>query len=104
MSPLYFGPWINFIGPLPEAAGGNKHLLVVTDHFTKWCEVFPAKDQKAHTVAQILVSTIFSRFCPPSVLHHTKVGILRGTQWWRCVSLWVSTNLGLPPIILNAMA
>ena len=67
-SHLYFGPWIIW-GPLPETARGNKHLLVVMDHFTKWCEVFPTKDQKAHTIAQILVSTIFSCFGPPSVIH-----------------------------------
>ena len=57
------------MGPLPETARGNRHLLVVMDHFTKWCEVFPTKDQKAYTVAQILVSRIFSRFGPPHVIH-----------------------------------
>ena len=57
-----------YMGPLPEIARGNKHLLVVMDHFRKWCEAFPTKDQKAHTVAQILVSTIFSRFGSPNVI------------------------------------
>ena len=72
---------MDYIGPLPETARGNKHLLVVKltcknmkviifmNHSTKWCEVFPTKDQKAHTVAHILVSRIFSRFGPPHVIH-----------------------------------
>ena len=60
---------MDYMGPLPETARGNKHLLVVMDHFTKWCEVFPTKDQKAHTVAHILVSRVFSRFGPPHVIH-----------------------------------
>ena len=32
---------MDYMGPLPETTRGNKHLLVVMDHFTKWCEVFP---------------------------------------------------------------
>ena len=47
----------------------HKHILVVMDHFTKWCEAFPTKDQKAQTVAKILVSKLFSCFGPPTVLH-----------------------------------
>lgn len=57
------------MGPLPETVHGNKHLLVVMDHFTKWCEVFPTKDQKASTVAEILVNRVFSRFGPPTIIH-----------------------------------
>ena len=60
---------MDYMGPLPETTQGNKHLLVIMDHFTKWCEVFPTKDQKARTVAETLVSKVFSRFGPPTVIH-----------------------------------
>ena len=60
---------MDYMGPLPETPRGNEHLLVIGDHFTKWCEAFPTKDQKAQTVAHILVSKLFSRFGPPEVLH-----------------------------------
>ena len=61
---------MDYMGPLPETTQGkNKHLLVIMDHFTKWCEVFPTKDQKARTVAEILVSKVSSRFGPPTVIH-----------------------------------
>ena len=60
---------MDYMGPLPETVRGNKHLLVVMDHFTKWCEVFPTKDQKASTVAEILVNRVFSRFGPPTIIH-----------------------------------
>ena len=56
-------------GPLPKTTQGNKHLLVIMDHITEWCEVFPTKDQQARTVAEILVSKVFSRFGPPTVIH-----------------------------------
>ena len=48
------------MGPLPETTNGNRHLLVVIDHFTKWCEVFPTKDQKqgrnsrVHEICQLM--------------------------------------------------
>ena len=60
---------MDYMGPLPETARGNKHILVIGDHFTKWCEAFPMQDQKAQTVANSLVSMLFSRFGPPQILH-----------------------------------
>ena len=60
---------LDYMGPLPETDQGNRHILVMMDHFTKWCEAFPTRDQKASTVAKILVSRVFSRFGPPAVLH-----------------------------------
>ena len=59
---------MDYMGPLPETARGNRHLLVIMDHFTKWCEAFPTPDQKASTVAEILVTRVFSRFGPPLIL------------------------------------
>ena len=32
-------------------------------------EAFPTKDQKAFTVAEILVSQVLTRFRPPTVIH-----------------------------------
>ena len=60
---------MDYMGPIKETARENKHILVLMDHFTKWCEAFPTKDQRASTVAHILVSRVFSRFGPPTVLH-----------------------------------
>ena len=60
---------MDYMGPISEMARGNRHILVMMDHFTKWCEAFPTRDQKAATVASILVSRVFSRFGPPVFLH-----------------------------------
>lgn len=60
---------LDYMGPLPETARGNRHILVMMDHFTKWCEAFATSDQKAVTVAKILVEKVFSRFGSPVVLH-----------------------------------
>ena len=37
--------------------------------FTKWCEAFATTDQKASTVAHILVSRGFLRLAPPTIIH-----------------------------------
>ena len=55
---------------LPETARGDKHFLVMMDHFIKWCEAVPTKDHRASTVAPILVNKVFSRFGPHTVLHY----------------------------------
>ena len=60
---------MDYMGPISETARGNRHILVMMDHFTKWCEAFPTRDQRASTVASILVSRVFSRFGPPTFLH-----------------------------------
>ena len=60
---------MDYLGPLPETARGNKHKLVVGDHCTKWCEAFLTQDQKVQTVANILVLRLFSHFGPPQILH-----------------------------------
>ena len=57
------------MGPLPETSQRNKHILVLVDHFTRWCEAFSTPYQKAITVAPLLRSRIFSRFDPSAVLH-----------------------------------
>ena len=59
---------MDYMCPLPGISGGYKHLPAQMDHCTKWYEVFPTRDQKANTVAEILVSKVYSRFGPPTVL------------------------------------
>ena len=54
---------------MPETTQGSRHILVMMDHFSKWCEAFPTRDPKASNVAKIFVARVFSRFGPPAVLH-----------------------------------
>ena len=66
-------PWetvsIDFLTNLPITARGNKHLLVCSDHFTRFCDVFALPDMAATTVATALVNGLFSRFGCPKYLH-----------------------------------
>ena len=32
---------VEFVGPLPVSASGNRYILIMSDHFTKYVEVIP---------------------------------------------------------------
>ena len=63
---------IDVIGLLPETANGNRSIIAFTDCFTKWPEAFPIKNQKANTVAKVLVQEVFSCYGVPMVLHSNR--------------------------------
>ena len=59
--------WVmDYMGPLPGTARGNKHILVVGDHFTKWCEAFPTQDQKVDCCQCSSIKAILSLRTPTS--------------------------------------
>ncbi|XP_053274167.1 uncharacterized protein LOC128436464 [Pleuronectes platessa] len=59
---------IDFLSMEPDSAGiGN--VLVVTDHFTRYAQAFPSRNQKAQTVAKILVDKYFLHYGLPTRIH-----------------------------------
>ena len=60
---------IDILGPLPLTPRGNKYVLVVTDYFTKWVEIFAIPDQTAVTCAVVLLTEVFSRLGTALDLH-----------------------------------
>ena len=69
-------------GPFPVSEKGFKYILVIQDHFSKWVEAYPIKDQSAGTVAHVLVFEFFSRFGLPIELHSDQ-GSNFGTELFR---------------------
>lgn len=59
---------LDIVGPLPTTTEGNKYVLVFVDHFTKYAEALPLKDQKAETVARAFVEKIVLRHGTPQQL------------------------------------
>lgn len=59
---------VDILGPLPVSHNGNKYVLVLTDYFTHWVEVYAIPNQEANTVAK-MVSEFFCRFSLPTQLH-----------------------------------
>ena len=60
---------LDIIGPLPETSNNNIYILSVIDHFTKFAEAYAMPDQKAVTIADILVSQWISRYGVPNQIH-----------------------------------
>ena len=60
---------MDILGPLHESDSGNSYLLVASDYFTRWVEVYAIPNQEAQTVAKKLVDEMFCRFSPPEQLH-----------------------------------
>ena len=57
------------LGPLPESNRGNKFILVVSDHFTKWVEIFAIPDYTAATCANKILNEVIARFGCPYAIH-----------------------------------
>jgi len=75
---------VDLVGPLPQTAGGETHLLTVIDRTTRWPEVLPIKGTTAQVVADGFVQLWVSRFGVPAV-----VTTDRGAQFlsntWACL-------------------
>ena len=54
---------------LEPAFDGMENVLVVTDVFTKLTQVFPTRDPKADTTAEVLLRDWFMRYGVPERLH-----------------------------------
>ena len=54
---------------LEQSSDGRENVLVMTDVFTKFSHVVPTKDQKATTVAKILVKEWFQKYGVPERIH-----------------------------------
>lgn len=54
---------------LEPSQNGVENVLVMTDVFSKYTQAVPTRDQRALTVAQVLVSEWFSKFGVPARIH-----------------------------------
>ena len=59
---------IDFLS-LEAAKGGYEHVLVVTDHYTRYAQAYAARDEKATTVARILWEKFILHYGIPERIH-----------------------------------
>lgn len=59
---------IDFLSVEPDTQG-IANVLVVTDHYTRYAQAFPCKDQRARTVAKTLFDKFFVHYGLPSRIH-----------------------------------
>lgn len=56
------------IGPLQETSNGNKYIVAVTDHFSKWTEATAVPDKSAKSVAQFMYSVTCRLGCMDTLI------------------------------------
>uniref|UniRef100_A0A672FVX5 Gypsy retrotransposon integrase-like protein 1 n=1 Tax=Salarias fasciatus TaxID=181472 RepID=A0A672FVX5_SALFA len=59
---------IDFLQIEPDSKG-VANVLIVTDHYTRYAQAFPTKDQKAITVAKVLWEKYFVHYGLPARIH-----------------------------------
>jgi hypothetical protein len=60
---------LDILGFDRPTSSGNRYVLVVIDALTKWAEAFPMQNEKAETVAKLLVEEFVCRVGIPAQLH-----------------------------------
>ena len=60
---------LDISGPWPLSESGNRYILVVTDHLTRWSEAYPIPDQEAKTVAEVFITQFVARLGSPRLIH-----------------------------------
>ena len=64
-----FSRWhMDILSGLPTTKEKYKHVLLVVDSYSKWCECIPLRTQEATEVASVLFREIISRYGAPRVL------------------------------------
>ena len=60
---------IDHTGPLPTSASGNKYILVISCHFSKWIECIAVPTMEASVVAEVVAREVVCRYGVPLRLH-----------------------------------
>jgi len=73
---------IDITGPHPVSSKGNKFIITVLDHFTKFGFAFPVRNHEAPTVAKYLVERVFLTYGVPLQLLSDRGAEFEGNIFW----------------------
>ena len=57
---------------LERSKGGFENILVITDHFSRYAQAIPTRNQTAQTTARVLFENFFLHYGFPAKLHSDK--------------------------------
>jgi hypothetical protein len=67
---IIFGPFtkwgVDFIDCNPNLVGGNQHIIMVIDYFTKWAKAMPTIKSDGNTATFFIFNQIIARCSIPS--------------------------------------
>ncbi len=73
---LFYNVALDTIEPLLKTKNGNKYILMVIDHYSKWCEAKPIPNHTTSMAARFLEEEIICRYEVPKF-----VLIDNGGEW-----------------------
>ena len=99
---LYAGrPWqvvaVDLVGPMPETPRGNRWILVLTDHFTRWQDALAIADATAPTVASVLDKRVFCYLGLPERIHSDQGAQFQSQLMQELCQLWGVTKTSTTP-------
>ena len=59
----------DYLGPFPVTDRGNRYILLLTDHFSKYVEILAVPDMSAEVCAAKIVNEFIARWGCPLVIH-----------------------------------
>jgi hypothetical protein len=62
---LFYRVVLDTMGPLPKTKSRNKYILVVIDHYSKWCEAKTMANHRAKTTAKFLEDDVICKYGIP---------------------------------------
>ena len=76
---------------LKRSKGGHKNILVITDHFSRYAQAIPTRNQTAKTTARVLFDNFIVHYGFPARIHsdqgqtlsHTLFRNFAGLPGWR---------------------
>jgi transposase InsO family protein len=96
-----YTPWetlsLDFMGPYPRTQRGKRYILVVTDLFTRWVELFPMSDATADRTVKLLENEVFARFGFPRNILSDNGPQFVSTLWQDSCERW-GINLWTTPV------
>lgn len=60
---------VDIAGPFPKSVNGFTYIIVISDYFTKFTEIFPLRNIDAETVAETLFKGWIKRYGCPQEIH-----------------------------------
>ena len=60
---------VDIAGPFPKTSNGFMYILVISDYFTKFTEIFPLKNMEAETVTETMFRGWIKRYGCPQEIH-----------------------------------